>query len=76
MGSECMFVLVAMDLPKYMKEIMGFPVRDIGFYSSLTSLLSWGVSICSGFLSDFLIVKKYMTTVQARKFFTVLCEYY
>lgn len=74
MGSECIFVLVAMDLPKYMKEILGFAVRDIGFYSSLTSLLSWTVSIGSGFLSDFLTHRKYMTTVQARKFFTILGE--
>lgn len=76
MGSETMFVLIMMNLPKYMKEIVGFSVRDIGFYSSLTSLLSWTVSICSGFLSDFLIHKKYLTTVQTRKFFTILGKYF
>lgn len=76
MGSECLYVLEAMDLPKYMKEIVGFSVRDIGFYSSATSLLGWTVSIFSGFLSDFLISKKYFSIVQARKFFTVLCNYF
>lgn len=74
MGSECMFVLLVLDLPKYMKEILKFSVHEIGFYSSITSLLSWIVSIISGFLSDFLIEKKYFTTGQARKFFTALCK--
>lgn len=74
MGSECTFGLLGMGLPKYMKEILGFAVRDIGLYFSLLSLLSWIVSIISGFLSDFLIRKEYLTVVQARKFFTVLCK--
>ena len=76
MGSECLFVLMGMTLPKYMKEIVGFSVHDIGYYTSLSYLLSWIVSIISGFLSDFLINKKYLTIAQARKFFTALCKYF
>lgn len=74
MGSECTHVLLGMGLPKYMKEILGFPVRDIGFYFSTLSLLSWIVSIIAGFLCDFLIGRKHLTIVQARKLFTTLCE--
>lgn len=76
MGTECLFTVMGMGLPKYMKEIIGFSVHAIGFYFSMFSLLSWIVSIISGFLCDFLIDRKYFTIVQARKFFTALCKYF
>lgn len=61
---------MASDLPKYMKEVLGFSVREIGVYTSLPYLLMWTVSIVSGFFSDYLINSGYATTTQARKIFT------
>ena len=55
------------DLPKYMKEVLGFPVQDVGLYSSFPYLLMWIVSILSGFISDYIITKEYVTTTHARK---------
>lgn len=62
------------DLPKYMKEVVGFSAYDVGLYSSLPYLLLWIVSILAGFLCDFLINRKFLTVVQARKLFTALCK--
>lgn len=61
---------MASDLPKYMKEVLGFPVQDVGLYSSLPYLLMWAVSIASGFLCDYLINYGYVTITTARKIFT------
>lgn len=58
---------MASDLPKYMKEVLGFPVQDVGLYASLPYLLMWIISILSGFICDFIITKGYVTTTQARK---------
>lgn len=55
-----------------MKEVLGFSVRDIGFYLSLPHVLKLIVSLSSGFFSDYLISKEYLTTTQARKFFAAL----
>lgn len=71
---DWVFYIMAADLPKYMKEVLGFSVHDIGLYSSLPYLLMWAVSVWSGFLSDYLIDHKYFSITQARKFFTALGE--
>lgn len=63
---------MASDLPKYMKEVLGFSVHLVGLYSSLPYLLMWAVSIGSGFLSDYLTGRGYLTITQARKTFTGL----
>lgn len=56
-----------------MKEVLGFSVRDVGLYSSLPYLLKWIISISSGFLCDYLISKKYVTTTNIRKIVAGLC---
>lgn len=73
-GNDFFFYILAIDLPKYMKDVLGFSVHDVGLYSSLPFLPMWIVSILSGFLCDFLINKKYLTVLQARKLFTALCK--
>lgn len=65
---------MASDLPKYMKEVLGFSVHSVGLYSSLPYLLMWAVSIGSGFLSDHLTAHKHLSITQARKLFTGLCK--
>lgn len=58
------------DLPKYMSDVLRFSIKDNGIYSSLPYLFMWVVSILTGFLSDWLIVKKYLGITNARKVFT------
>lgn len=62
------------DLPKYMSEVLQFPIKDNGIYSSLPYLVMWGVSVSTGFLSDFLIVRSFVTITGARKWFTAIGE--
>lgn len=70
MGHDWVFYIMASDLPKYMKEVLGFSVHDVGLYSSLPYLLMFSISVSSGFLSDFLINHNFITITQARKTFT------
>lgn len=74
-GHDWVFYIMASDLPKYMKEVLGFPVHDVGLYSSLPYLLMWAVSIASGFLCDYLINSGYVTITTARKIFTGFGKY-
>lgn len=69
-GQDWVFYIMASDLPKYMKEVLGFSVHDVGLYSSLPYLLMWIISMVSAFLCDHLIGKNFVTITQARKIFT------
>lgn len=60
------------DLPKYMSDVLRFSITENGLYSALPYLLMWIVSITTGFLSDWLIVKKYLNLTNARKVFTAV----
>lgn len=54
-------------MPKYMREVLGFSISDVGVYSSLPYLFKWIISILSGFISDYVIRQEYVTTTNARK---------
>ena len=69
MGQDWIFFAVSTYLPKYMKDVLGFPVYEIGLYTTLPNILMFIVSIFSAFLCDHLIVKNYVTITQARKIF-------
>lgn len=58
------------DLPKYMNDVLRFPLSSNGLYSALPYLFMWIVSVLTGFLGDWLIVKKYVNITNARKIFT------
>lgn len=58
-----------------MKEVLGFSIREVGFYSSIPYLLMWIVSILSGFLCDYLISRQFVSVLNARKLFTALCKF-
>lgn len=60
------------DLPKYMKDVLGFSVHNVGLYASLPYLLMWAVSVSSGVLADYLIHNDMVTVTQARKLFTAI----
>lgn len=66
-----LFVMVN-DLPKYMKEVLGFSVREVGIYASLPYLAMWIVSIACGIICDFVIKRECTTTTCARKWFSLI----
>lgn len=63
------------DLPKYMKEILHFNVKENGLLSSIPYILMWIVSMTSGWICDWLIVRKYLTITSSRKLFTTIGMY-
>lgn len=70
MGHDFLIYIMISDLPKYMTEVLGFPVHEAGLYSSLPYLLMWTVSMAAAFISDYLINNSFITITQARKMFT------
>lgn len=71
-GHDWGFFTMVTDLPKYMKDVLKFNVKENGAWSSLPYIIMWCVSMGSGWLCDWLIVKQYMTVGFARKFFTTI----
>lgn len=71
-GHDWGFFIMVSDLPKYMKEVLGFNVYDVGLYSSLPYLLMWVVSLSSGVLCDYLIGSNKLSIGAARKIFTAI----
>lgn len=69
-GHDWGFYIMVSDLPKYMSEVLQFSIKDNGIYSSLPYLVMWIVSVSTGWLSDFLIVRNFFTITGARKWFT------
>lgn len=63
-------------MPKYLSNVLHLPVEEVGLYTAIPYLLMWIVSLMSGFVSDFLIVRNYLSITKARKVFTALGECY
>ncbi|XP_018323712.1 sialin [Agrilus planipennis] len=66
-----LFAMVT-DLPKYMKDVLKFNVKQSGLWSSLPYIAMWIVSITSGWLCDWLINRGIIGINFARKFFSTL----
>lgn len=71
-GHDWGFYVMVTDLPKYMADVLRFSISQNGLYSSLPYLLMWIVSISTGFLSDWLIVRNHLSITNARKVFTAV----
>ncbi|KAJ8967618.1 hypothetical protein NQ314_002736, partial [Rhamnusium bicolor] len=69
-GHDWGFFTMVTDLPKYMKDVLHFNVKQNGVWSSVPYILMWIVSMSSGWLCDWLISKKYLSLTGARKTFT------
>lgn len=69
-GHDWGFYIMVTDLPKYMNDVLHFSIKDNGIYSSAPYFVMWVVSVSTGFLSDFLIVRKFISITTARKVFT------
>lgn len=53
-----------------MNDVLRFSIKKNGLYTSLPYVVLWCVAICTGFLSDFLIRRKYLGITNSRKLFT------
>lgn len=64
------FNVVNTDLPKYMNDVLHISIRKNAVYSSLPKILSILISLCTGFLSDWMLKKWSLTKI--RKLFAAL----
>ena len=71
-GHDYGFFIMVTNLPKYMADVLLVSIKENGIYSAMPSFLMWVVSVTSGFLCDWLIVRKIMGITFARKFWTIL----
>jgi MFS transporter, ACS family, solute carrier family 17 (sodium-dependent inorganic phosphate cotransporter), other len=74
-GHDFGFFIMATDLPKYMSDVLRFPIKENGLYSSLPYAAMWIVSIGLGFVSDWIIIRKFITITNARKLFTTIGKF-
>ncbi|XP_076262845.1 sialin-like isoform X1 [Rhynchophorus ferrugineus] len=73
-GHDWGFFTMVTDLPKYMKDVLHFNVKQNGIWSSVPYILMWIISMSSGWFCDWLIHKGHMRISFARKFFTTLAS--
>ncbi len=71
LGHNWGFFIMVTDLPKYMNDVLKFSIKENGFYNALPFLAMWIVAQLTGFVSDFIITKGYMSITNVRKFFTI-----
>lgn len=69
-GHDWGFFIMVTDLPKYMADVLKFSIKENGLYSALPYVMMWLVSIGSGILGDWLLVKGYIEITFSRKLFT------
>lgn len=62
-------------LPKYMSDVLRFPIKENGLYMSLAYSVMWIVGICTGFVADFVIKNKYLGITSSRKLFTAIAAF-
>ncbi|KAJ8913208.1 hypothetical protein NQ315_016150 [Exocentrus adspersus] len=73
-GHDWGFFTMVTDLPKYMKDVLHFNVKENGVWSSVPYIFMWLVSMSSGWLCDWLISKKGLSLTTARKTFTTIAS--
>jgi ACS family sodium-dependent inorganic phosphate cotransporter len=71
-GHDFGFYIMVTDLPKYMNDVLRFPIKENGLYSSLPYLCMWIVSVSTGFLGDWIVTHKYVSITNSRKLFTTI----
>lgn len=55
-----------------MADVLRFPIKENGLYSSLPYASMWIVSVGLGFVSDWMITRKVINITNARKLFTTI----
>lgn len=74
-GHDWGFYIMAIDLPKYFKDVHKANVEDNGLYTALPFLVMWIFSTLSSFACDYIINNNYITVTNARKAFTGVGKY-
>lgn len=72
MGHAVLFFLVVVNLPKYMKDVLKFNIKQNGMLSSLPYVSLWICGIISGVISDYLIEKEIVSLLNVRKIYTTI----
>lgn len=73
-GHDWQHLMMMVDLPKYMNDILHYPILTNGLLSSMPYMTMWLVSIGSGFFSEWLIIKGHLSITFTRKLFTTIGE--
>lgn len=71
-GHDWGFYIMVSDLPKYMADVMQFSIKANGVYSSLPYVSMWIISISSGFVGDWLMVRSILNITNTRKLMTAI----
>ncbi|CAL4065472.1 unnamed protein product [Meganyctiphanes norvegica] len=69
LGNEYGFTLYVTALPTYMKNILGFSMKQNGLISALPMLVGLTTSLIVSFLSDWLLSNNYLSLYTTRKLF-------
>ena len=68
------FIMI-IDLPKYMADVLKFSIKENGVYSALPFATMFLVGNLTGFVSDYIIHRKFISRTNARKMFTTIAAF-
>ncbi|XP_046394163.1 putative inorganic phosphate cotransporter isoform X1 [Ischnura elegans] len=71
-GHDWGFYTLVTDLPKYMKDILHFNIKQNAALSSVPHIVMWFVAIFSGWIADWILIKRYLSVTTVRKLFTTI----
>ncbi|KAJ0176885.1 hypothetical protein K1T71_008064 [Dendrolimus kikuchii] len=60
------------EVPAFMDKVMGVNIKANGLLTALPFLVMWGTNFFFSWLTDMIIINKYMTVTNTRKFATTL----
>ncbi|XP_031629153.1 putative inorganic phosphate cotransporter isoform X2 [Contarinia nasturtii] len=66
------FYVVNTDLPKYLNDVLHIPIEKNAVYSSIPRIANIGVSVLTGFISDWMHEKRGVDVTTVRKIFAAL----
>ncbi|XP_051157949.1 putative inorganic phosphate cotransporter isoform X5 [Leptopilina boulardi] len=73
-GHDWGFFTMVTDLPKYMSDVMKYPIKSNGYLSSLPYLCMWFCSIVTSWLADWMITSNMMSRTNVRKLGTTIAS--
>lgn len=75
MGHTWGLFVILTDLPKYVNDVLHYPIKQNGLYTSLPWVFMWVVTIGTGILGDYLIKHKYLGRTFSRKLYTAIAAF-
>lgn len=74
-GHDWGLFTMVIDLPKYMKVILKFNIKQNGLWSSAPYAAMWIMSQATGWLCDWLIMRQYISVIGSRRMFATICKF-